>query len=301
MEQSQSDNNLKPTSEDSSDLPPDTSEANDNDPHHNSEQSSASEKQPPTKDSKPTQSTTRPQTKGVAALFGKEELKNLLLSYLGAIFVIEGFIFFVSFLSQIGPKTTPFPWKSYFFTAFTIPLAITFLLGIIVLSFDRYIFGPQNLSSEINELFQSASETRSRIHKLHASLHVVRQFPFLLGLLSLLALSVIAYKLNDILAVIGLVGERTAHYLFIGMAVGLTVAVVVGLIWMFLSYNLRKKTLEYQFQYKKEVIDKTGLILIGEDRVMNQDGRVLSFNNIHELSGKARPDEDPKTMIIDQS
>ena len=252
-------------------------------------------------DDEKTRSSGRPQAKGVAALFEKEELKDILRSYLVAIFVIEGFIFFVSFLSQIGPESVPFPWKSYFFAAFTIPLTITFLLGIIILSFDRYIFGHQNISDEISDIFQAASETRSRIQKFHASLFVIRQFPFLLGLLSLLVLSVTAYKLNDILVVVGHVGERTAHYLFIGLAVLLAVAVVVGLIWMFLSYNLRKKTLEYEFQYKKEVIEKTGLILLGDNRVMNQDGRVLSFNNLRELTGKQSPDNDVDTVTIDQS
>lgn len=242
----------------------------------------------------------RPQAKGVAALFEKEELKDLLRSYLVAIFVIEGFIFFVSFLSQIGPESVPFPWKSYFFAAFTIPLTITFLLGIIILSFDRYIFGHQGISNEISDIFQAASETRSRIQKFHASLYVIRQFPFLLGLLALLALSVTAYKLNDILVVVGHVGERTAHYLFIGLAVLLAIAVVIGLIWIFLSYNLRKKTLEYEFQYKKEVIEKTGLILLGDNRVMNREGRMLSFNNLRELTGKQSPDKDVETVVIDQ-
>ena len=256
----------------------------------------------PPQDNRETQNSgRRQQAKGVAALFEKEELKDILRSYLVAIFVIEGFIFFVSFLSQIGPEAVPFPWKSYFFAAFTIPLTITFLLGIIILSFDRYIFGHQDISDEVSDIFQAASETRSRIQKFHASLYVIRQFPFLLGLLSLLVLSVVAYKLNDILVVVGHVGERTAHYLFIGLAVLLAIAVVIGLIWMFLSYNLRKKTLEYEFQYKKEVIEKTGLVLIGADRVMNRDGRVLSFNSLRELTGKQSPDKDDDTVIIDQS
>ena len=258
----------------------------------------------PPPDDRATRNSSRPQAKGVAALFEKEELKDLLRSYLVAIFVIEGFIFFVSFLSQIGPEAVAFPWKSYFFAAFTIPLTITFLLGIIILSFDRYIFGHQGISAEISDIFQAASETRSRIQKFHASLYVIRQFPFLLGLLSLLVLSVTAYKLNDILVVVGHVGERTAHYLFIGLAVLLAVSVVIGLIWMFLSYNLRKKTLEYEFQYKKEVVEKTGLVLLGPDRVMNKDGRILSFNGLRELTNNKPPgrnDDTDATIVLDQS
>lgn len=245
--------------------------------------------------------SSRPQPKGIAALFEKEELKGLFRTYLITICVIEGFIFFVSFLSQMGPETVPFPWKSYFFAAFIIPLTITFLLGIIVISFDRYIFGHQPLANEIGELFQTVAETRSRIHKFHAFLYVLRQVPFLLGLLSLVALSGIAYKLDDILAVIGHVGGQTAHYLFIGLAVVFAVAVVIGLIWMFLSYNLRKKNLEYQYQYKKDVVDKTGMVIIGEDRVMDREGRILSFGPVQELTHRPQPDNDDETLVIDQS
>ncbi len=245
--------------------------------------------------------SSRTQHKGIAALFEKEEIKGLFLTYLVTICVIEGFIFFVSFLSQMGPETVPFPWKSYFFAAFIIPLTITFLLGIIVISFDRYIFGHQGIGSEISDLFQTASETRSRIHKFHAFLYVIRQIPFLFGLLSLVTLSGIAYKMDDILAVIGHVGERTAHYLIIGLAVVFAAGVVIGLIWMFLSYGLRKKNLEYQYQYKKDVIDKTGMVIIGEDRVMNKEGRVLSFNQIQKLTHKPRPDDDDKTLVIEPS
>ena len=268
---------------------------------HSSTQQTTDKTSPGKSKKKRTQTPSLSQPKGIAALFEKEEIKDLFRTYLITICVIEGFIFFVSFLSQMGPETIPFPWKSYFFAAFIVPLTITFLLGIIVISFDRYIFGHQGIGSEASDLFQKAAETRSRIHKFHAFLYVIRQIPFLFGLLSLVALSGIAYKLDDILAVIGHVGGRTAHYLLIGLAVVFAAAVVIGLIWMFLSYNLRKKNLEYQYQYKKDVIDKTGLVIIGEDRVLDREGRVFSFGQAQELIHKPRPDEDDKTLVIDPS
>ena len=268
---------------------------------HSSTQQTTDKTSPGKSKKKRTRTPNLSQPKGIAALFEKEEIKDLFRTYLITICVIEGFIFFVSFLSQMGPETIPFPWKSYFFAAFIVPLTITFLLGIIVISFDRYIFGHQGIGSEASDLFQKAAETRSRIHKFHAFLYVIRQIPFLFGLLSLVALSGIAYKLDDILAVIGHVGGRTAHYLLIGLAVVFAAAVLIGLIWMFLSYNLRKKNLEYQYQYKKDVVDKTGLVIIGEDRVLDREGRVLSFGQAQELIHKPRPDEDDKTLVIDPS
>ena len=299
MSQKQSDNSA--TTPETEATPP-TGNAAGSGPDPNSEHSTqaknseekSNEKESREKESRKKRARTsnKSQTKGIAALFEKEELKELFRSYLVTICIIEGFIFFVSFLSQIGPETIPFPWKPYFFAAFVIPLTITFLLGIIVISFNRYIFGHQEISSEINDLFQSATNTRSRVQKFHAFLFVIRQIPFLFGLIILVALSGIAYKLDDILAVIGDVGGRTAHYLFIGLAVVFGVAVVVGLIWMFLSYNLRRKTLEYQYQYKKDVIDKTGLVMIGEDRVMDKDGRILSFGQLQGIAHKAKIDDD---------
>ncbi|HDS16790.1 MAG TPA: hypothetical protein ENN66_09355, partial [Proteobacteria bacterium] len=222
------------------------------------------------RDNQAVQKKPRPQLKGIAALFEREELKDLFRTYLITICVIEGFIFFVSFLSQLGPENVPFPWKSYFFSAFITPLVITFLLGVIVISFDRYLFGHQPPPGDSGELLPATLETRGRIHKFHAFLYVIRQVPFLLGLLCLLALSALAYKLNDILAILGHVGERTAHYSFIGLAVLFAAAVIFGLIWMCMSYNLRKKTLEFEYQYRKDVVERTGLILIGQDRVMTR-------------------------------
>ncbi len=232
-----------------------------------------------------------PPPRGLASLFEKSEIKDLFRSYLVVMCVIEGFIFFVNFMTQLGPESVPFPWKSYFFAAFSIPLAITFLLGIIVISFDRYIFGYQGLGEEADEFFQTAAETRSRIHKLHAFLYVIRQAPFLIGLLVLVALSAVAYKLDVILAVIGHVGERTAQYIFVSLSVVFAVGVGVGLIWLFLNYSLRKKAMEFEYQYRKDVVEKTGLVFVSGDRMMDSQGRMLPLNQARRRLTR-RPEDD---------
>jgi hypothetical protein len=237
--------------------------------------------------------------RGLASLFETKEIKELFRTYLVIMCVIEGFIFFVNFMTQLGPESVPFPWKSYFFAAFSIPLAITFLLGIIVISFDRYIFGHQGLGDGADDFFQAAAETRSRIHKLHAFLYVIRQAPFLIGLLILVALSAIAYKLDVILAVIGQVGERTAHYIFVGLAVIFAVGVVVGLIWIFLNYSLRKKAMEFEYQYKKDVVEKTGLVFVGGNRMMDNQGRMISLSQAQQLTHQPNDGDDPPALVIE--
>lgn len=237
--------------------------------------------------------------KGIAALFEKNELKDLFIKYLILIGVIEGFIFFVSFLSQLGPENVPFPWKSYFFAAFIVPLTITFLLGVIVLGFDRYVFGhqPDDIGGSLG---LSPIEQQGRAQKFHAFIFVIRQMPFLMGLLTLVVLSGVAYKLDGILAVIGHVGERTAHYGLITLAVLLGVGTILGLVWMFMSYNLRKKGMEYQYQYKKDVVEKTGLIILNNDRVMDQDGTLLPHDHVAQiaLDSDGRDSDDNSEAII---
>lgn len=256
------------------------------------------EREHTSQDSQASSSTsTAPTRKGIAALFEKEELKDLFIKYLILIGVIEGFIFFVSFLSQLGPENTLFPWKSYFFAAFIVPLTITFLLGVIVLGFDRYLYGHQPVSSE-GSLGLSASEHQGRVQKFHAFIYVIRQMPFLMGLLMLVVLSGVVYKLDGILAVIGHVGERTAYYLLITLAVLLAVSVVLGLVWMFMSYNLRKKSMEYQYKYKKDVVDKTGLIILEGDRVMDQQGNMLTHNHVAQLEQHSGENGDNNDAIL---
>ncbi|MBN2645694.1 MAG: hypothetical protein JXR59_09510 [Desulfuromonadaceae bacterium] len=238
--------------------------------------------------------------KGIAALFEREELKDLFIKYLILIGVIEGFIFFVSFLSQLGPENVPFPWKSFFFAAFIVPLTITFLLGVIVLGFDRYLYGhtPADHSGHTG---LSAVEQQSRIHKFHAVMYVIRQIPFLMGLLLLVVLSAVVYKLDVILAIIGHVGEQTAHYLSIALAVILGAGLIMGLVWMFMSYNLRKKSMEYQYQYKKDVVERTGLILLDDDRVMDQKGNLLTRDQVAQIphTPQNNKDEDDEVILIE--
>lgn len=235
--------------------------------------------------------------KGIASLFEREELKDLFIKYLILIGVIEGFIFFVSFISQLGPENVPFPWKSFFFAAFTAPLTITFLLGIIVLGFDRYLYGHQPKDDDNDKRQLSAAEQQSRIQKFHAVIYVIRQIPFLIGLLLLVILAAVGYKLDGILAVIGHIGEEATFYVSIAAAVILGSALIMGLIWMFMSYNLRKKTMEYQYQYKKDVVEQTGMIILDDERIMDKEGKLLNGNRPRQLPPGEKDTDD--TILID--
>ncbi len=239
--------------------------------------------------------------KGIATLFEREELKDLFIKYLILIGVIEGFIFFVSFISQLGPENVPFPWKSFFFAAFIVPLTITFLLGIIILGFDRYLYGHHvDSSKEDGGHHLSAAEHQSRIQKFHAVIYVIRQIPFLLGLLLLVILAAVGYKLDTIMAVIGHIGEETIFYVSVALAVVLGAALILGTVWMFMSYNLRKKSMEYQYQYKKDVVEQTGMIILDDERIMDNKGKLLTDKRQRQLPHQSSAaDDGDDTILID--
>jgi len=72
----------------------------------------------------------------------------------------------------------------------------------------------------------------------------------------------------------------------------------MDLVWMFMSYILRKKSMEFQYQYKKDVVDKTGLIILENDRVMDQQGNMLTHDDVAQLEHRRDDDSDNSDAIL---
>ncbi|PLX84832.1 MAG: hypothetical protein C0617_06360 [Desulfuromonas sp.] len=230
--------------------------------------------------------------RGVACLFSREELKNFFSSYLILIGVVEGFIFFFSWLSYIWSETGAFPWKAFLIGAFTTPVAITFIFAIIVIGFNKYMFA--KAAREEKEMGIAPAEGGKTHSKLDLAFYYMRQVPFLVGLLLLVVSAAFVYKLDAITLFIANAGERAAHYLFVSMAVLVGVSTVVVLVWMALSYHLRKKRLDYLFQYKKEVMERTGMIILDDDSIIDREGRLIEHPGAKE--GARGKDEDVRLI-----
>lgn len=228
--------------------------------------------------------------RNVVALFNNHELKGLFKSYLILMGVVEILIFFVSFTTQIGPDPKPFPWKTYFFAAFIVPVVITFLLGLFVMAFNKVLYGGNDTDSSM--VFVNDAAQKGYIYKFQVFLYSIRQVPFLLGLLLLGVCAGVIYKIDTILFFIGRAGEKTAQYVLLTLAIVLAVAVVFAMVWMFLNYNLRKKTLEYQYKYKSEVVEKTGLIIMDDNTVVDEKGQTVDKNSTRLLEHNDDDDDD---------
>jgi len=225
--------------------------------------------------------------KGIANLFEKAELKSFILNYLIILVVIEGLIFFVCFIVNLSAADGGFPWRPYIFASFVAPVAITFMFGVVVLFFNKYLY--ESSQSPSKEMVGFGGDLSSP-SKLQMALHFTRQVPFLLGLLMLVVAAGIIYKIDDILVFIGHAGERAAFYLLVSLGVILAVAAIFAMVWMYLSYRLRREKLNHQYLYRRDVAERLGLVILDDNSVFDREGRSVSL----ESSTKAIP-EGPKS------
>lgn len=214
-------------------------------------------------------------SKGVAALFDITEIKTFLKNYIILVGIIEICIFSACFISQLGPGEIPFPWKTYFFAAFIIPVAITFLLGIFVMGFNKYLFGETDSVNQPVELYPELSG-KNYLAKFQAFLNTIQQVPFLISLLLLGIVSGIIFKIDEIVAFISRAGERTAQYLLISLGIVLFAGTVFAFVWMILAYKLKKTAMQYKHQYKHEVAKQLGIIIMDDNTVIDQKGNIIS-------------------------
>ncbi|MBF0117764.1 MAG: hypothetical protein HQK79_02950 [Desulfobacterales bacterium] len=242
--------------------------------------------------------------RGIASLFDQEEIKVFFKNYLIFIGIIELFIFLVSFISQLGPENIPFPWKTYFFASFMVPIAITFLIGVFIVAFNRYIFPDHskdvpNFESEIGQ----SKKIQGYIQKIHTIFNLLQKIPFLISLLLLALFSLTIYKLDAIMFFIGKAGEKAIHYLFIICIIVVCGGIIFLLIWMFMNYNLRKKSMEFRYKYQQEVMKELGYVFLNDNTVVDQKGNVITYddNKPIDVTPKLLPNLDFKNQNITSS
>lgn len=217
-----------------------------------------------------------PKHKGIAALFTQKEVRGFLRNYLLFIGIIEAIIFFVAFISSLGPNAGSFPWRSYFFSAFIVPIGITFLLGIFVMSFNRFLFGEDFLMQEDGPTDPAAGKMSLRIQ---AFFRTTRQIPFLV-LLILLGLGAgILYKIDSIMAFIAHFGEKSVQYIVIGLGIALVAGGLFLLVWMILKYRLQAAAMAYRQEYRSEVVKQLGFVILDDDTIVNAEGEIIQTGN----------------------
>lgn len=232
----------------------------------------------------PSQSSTR-SAKGIAGLYDDAERKELFRKYLYFLGWIEILILIASYLYQLGDGRhdmsgtveAGFPWKTYFYIAFITPVAITFLVGMVIVGFNKYFAeedpGAQGLGDRGDDRLHPRAEATGRMRKLQSMVVWIQRLPFLALLVLLGISSIFFYKLDGILAFLSNVGEKSVKVLLITGAVLLGLGSVFAFVLIVLNYQLRKKTMAYQ--YRSEMAERFGLIILDDNSVINSEGKLL--------------------------
>lgn len=212
---------------------------------------------------------------GLASLYTPDQLKSYFLNYIYFIIGVEIFIFLVSFMGHLGPEKGPFPWKFYFYVAFIVPVAITFLLGLFIIAFNRYIFGNNPSAEEGGPLKGEEGEAKNKFLKFNSMMHSLRNVPFVPTLFVMVIGSVLIYKIDDIFLFIFRAGEKVLYYIAIAAAVLLGAGFIFGLIWVASNYFLSKRHMEEEYEYRKDVMKTMGFLILDDNMVIDKEGRVI--------------------------
>ena len=235
---------------------------------------------------------------GIASMLEKSEIKEYFDTLFILVLGIEFVIFVAHFIGSIGPDKGVFPWKQYFFVSFIAPIVLVFLIGLIIIGFNYYIFGneytetPENVTEKVEKGKTLKYTTQNFIRFLN-------QLPVLAGLFAIGLGSVILYKLDAILRVVGHVGERTAFYIFIMLAVIVAGSLIFLLFWLFWKFRLHKLEIERRWEFKKRVMERSGLIILENNTVLTEEGKVLTQGEAHaQLEGQLVEEDTKKLPLI---
>lgn len=219
--------------------------------------------------------------KGVASLFDDYEIKDLFRRYIQLLIVVEVLIFLVCWVYQLGidevavtgkPVDVPFPWRAYFLTSFSAPVAVTFLVGIVVVAFNSFLYGQRG-----GPVFKE-NPAAGAAGKFAKVANFCFQLPFLLTLLLFGIFMGVVYNLGTIMDYLARFGEAAARIVLIGLGCVLVAGTIFGVVRMVLNYKLRKKNMEYD--YKREVMERLGIAILDERTMVDSQGKVLGPKHI---------------------
>ena len=242
--------------------------------------------------------------KGVASLFDDYEIKDLFRRYVQLLIVVEVLIFLVCWVYQLGidevavtgkPVDVPFPWKAYFLVSFSAPVAVTFLVGIVVVAFNSFLYGQKG-----RPVFKE-TQGAGFAGKIARAANFCFQLPFLLTLLLLGVFIGIVFNLGAIMDYLARFGEAASKVILIGLGCVLVAGTIFGVVRMILNYKLRKKNMEYD--YKREVMDRLGIAILDERTMIDSQGQVVGPRNI-EITGESQdvlPPAAPETITTEKS
>lgn len=229
---------------------------------------------------------------GIASLYDKEQLRSSFVNFLYIVVGLELIIFIVMLVTSKLAEA-PFPWKTYLFITFTVPVAITFLIGIFILAFNYFFFGQRQEVNPQTSPNHPPGDSKSYLFKTNSFIDSMRKVPFMVTLFLIIIGALAAYNLDDALLVIINTSEQLVKYLFIAMGILLLMATLVALTWLTFNYKLRKKHMDNQNKYRQAAMEQLGMLII-------EDQETIDHRNIitAPLSHQSRIKHDKRKGLI---
>ena len=237
---------------------------------------------------------------GIAGILKKTEIKE----YFDTLFILVGgieFVIFIAhFIGSIGAEKGPFPWKQYFFVSFMAPVVLMFIIGLIVIGFNYYLYGSQQSAFDLEESPFVGTKMKRFGHSFKFLFTIIQQVPVLAGLFILGIGSVVLFKLDVILKVLGHIGEKTAFYLFILLCVLVSGGLIFLIFWLYWQFKLQRFNIQREWEYKQRVIETSGLIILDDNTVFNKEGEVISYDKAMEVleNKKNNGPQLPKKLLL---
>jgi hypothetical protein len=182
------------------------------------------------------------------------EKKYIFNSFLVVVALVEVIILVATIIWQIDDgwlseqvKVIPFPWKEYLIVSFSAPIAMMFVLGIIIKGFDVFAAPGEAASSPGGLIRQWIAR------KFSAVAYIIGLLLLLTFVYGLIHVEKTLLVLKGFFSLLGLWGT----YAFIGF---ITMAALYLPLSLWLRYRLNKKAMEYQ--YLLTLAERHGLVLL---------------------------------------
>lgn len=201
---------------------------------------------------------------GIASLFEGRQLRAGLMNFLYITAGLEVLIAAIVLIASVGIAHKPFPWKAYFFIAFTVPVGLTFLVGIIILSFNHFYFGRRADDQAEGHRTAPSEADAFGLPRVRALVDLAGRVPIMVTLVAILLACLALYEWSDALAFVIRTGREMIVVLLAVMGTLLVVGILFAFTWMIMQYNLHKKRMAYQANFRQAAMDKLG-VLIGEN------------------------------------
>jgi len=217
--------------------------------------------------------------KTISQLFSDMERKSILKQYLIFMGIIEICIFLFCWFYQMGtqdydrfgPVDIPFPWRIYFLLAFLTPVVITFLVGIFLVAFNKY------MADQDSRIISGNKETEIARSKFESVVQTLLNLPFLFSLFLVGIGAGIIYRIDDIVNYLQRLGEQSVQFLLILICTTLGIGTLFGLTWMIFTYKLKKKSMEYEF--KSHIMEKFGIAVLEDNTMLTRSGHLITHDN----------------------